>query len=254
MRTKLVAANWKMHLDLSSALELTQALLDQIKDLPNPPNVILSPGFPLLSVVSDKIKPYSNFKLAAQNFHESVSGAFTGEVSADMLRSVGVTHVIIGHSERRQLFSEGEDRLTAKLHRALEAGLIPIFCIGESLSDREENKTFDRLSAQLEPGILNLSKEAFEKVIIAYEPVWAIGTGRTATPAQAQEVHAWIRQQFHTQYGATSAEDCTILYGGSVNASNASELFSCTDIDGGLVGGASLKANEFYQILKALPA
>ncbi len=253
MRQNLVAGNWKMNLTYPEG----QALVTEIITLAGPavaapgaPVVVLCVPFPYLTGVQQQLQG-SGFHLGAQNCHQKESGAFTGEVSARMLASVGCEYVILGHSERRQYFHETDDLLAQKLKAALAAGLKPIFCVGESLETREADETFDYLGKQLADGLFHLSNEEFAQVVVAYEPIWAIGTGRTATSAQAQEVHAFIRERIARAYDGQAALDTTILYGGSANAQNAQELFSQPDVDGGLIGGAALKAADFTAIIKA---
>jgi triosephosphate isomerase (TIM) len=251
MRQNLVAGNWKMNLTYPEG----QALVTELATLAGPavaapgaPVVVLCVPFPYLAGIKQHLGG-SGFHLGAQNCHQKESGAFTGEVSARMLASVGCEYVILGHSERRQYFGETDDLLAQKLKAALAAGLKPIFCVGESLETREADETFDYLGQQLADGLFHLSNEEFAQVVVAYEPIWAIGTGRTATSAQAQEVHAFIRERIARAYTAEAALNTTILYGGSANAQNAKELFAQPDVDGGLIGGASLKAADFTTII-----
>ena len=254
MRKNLVAGNWKMNLTYPEALALVaeiMGLAGEAAAAANAPEIVICPPFPLLHGVGVQLPKSSKFHLGAQNCHQKESGAFTGEVSAKLLASVGCEYVILGHSERRQYFHEDDALLGQKLKAALAAGLKPIFCVGESLDTREADETFAFISKQLTDGLFHLSNEEFAQVTIAYEPIWAIGTGRTATSAQAQEVHAFIREQIARAYDAQAALDTTILYGGSANAQNARELFSQPDVDGGLIGGASLKAADFTAIIKA---
>ena len=210
--------------------------------------VILAVPFIDIAAVKPLIEGHSKFALAAQNLHQAESGAFTGEISAAMLVEAGCKYVLVGHSERREYFAEGNALLLEKAQRALAHGLHPIFCIGETLSQREADATFSVLEQQLDEGLFHLSQADCSKVVIAYEPVWAIGTGKTATPDEAQAVHAWIRLKIYHKYGEHTANSTSILYGGSVNPANATLLFACNDIDGGLVGGASLKAPDFLTI------
>ena len=254
MRQNLVAGNWKMNLTYPEG----QALVTEIVTLagpalaaPSAPVVVLCVPFPYLAGVHHHLPAGAGFHLGAQNCHQKESGAFTGEVSARMLASVGCEYVILGHSERRQYFGETDDLLAQKLKAALAAGLKPIFCVGESLETREADETFDYLGRQLADGLFHLSNEEFAQVVVAYEPIWAIGTGRTATSAQAQEVHAFIRERIARAYNAEAALNTTILYGGSANAQNARELFAQPDVDGGLIGGASLKAADFTTIIES---
>ncbi len=252
MRQNFVAGNWKMNLTLPEARALTTEITRLLADeLPGArPQLVLCPPFPLLLAVGEALGE-DGPALGAQNFHQMESGAYTGEVSARQLHSVGCQYVILGHSERRQHFREDDQLLAQKLKTALAAGLRVIFCVGESLAAREADETFDFIGQQLAEGLFGLSDTEMEQVVIAYEPIWAIGTGRTASSAQAQEVHAFIRQQVAAAYDAGIAANTTILYGGSCNAQNARELFSQPDVDGGLIGGASLKARDFVDISKS---
>ena len=252
MRQNFVAGNWKMNLTLPEARALTTDIVRLLADeLPGArPQLVLCPPFPLLLAVGEALGE-GGPALGAQNFHQMESGAYTGEVSARQLHSVGCQYVILGHSERRQHFREDNQLLAQKLKTALAAGLQVIFCVGESLETREADETFDFIGQQLAEGLFGLSDAEIEQVVIAYEPIWAIGTGRTASSAQAQEVHAFIRQQVAAAYDAGIAANTTILYGGSCNAQNARELFSQPDVDGGLIGGASLKARDFVDISKS---
>ena len=254
MRKNLVAGNWKMNLTFPEA----QALVEEITRLSGAdvvgadgPEIVVCPPFPLLQGVGQQLPKGGKFHLGAQNCHQKESGAFTGEVSAKLLASVGCEYVILGHSERRQYFGEDDELLSQKLKAALAAGLKPIFCVGESLETREADETFDYIGKQLTDGLFHLSNEEFDHVTIAYEPIWAIGTGRTATSAQAQEVHAFIREQIARAYDGQAALNTTILSGGSANAQNARELFSQPDVDGGLIGGAALKAADFATIIQS---
>ena len=254
MRQNLVAGNWKMNLTYPEGLALVEEmtrLAAAAAPAAAAPQVVVCPPFPLLHGVGQQLAKAVNFHLGAQNCHQKESGAFTGEVSAKMLASVGCEYVILGHSERRQYSGEDDALLAQKLKAALAAGLKPIFCVGESLDTREADETFDYLGRQLTDGLFHLSNEEFAQVIVAYEPIWAIGTGRTATSAQAQEVHAFIRERIARAYDAEAALNTTILYGGSANAQNAKELFGQPDVDGGLIGGASLKAADFLAIIQS---
>ena len=254
MRQNLVAGNWKMNLTYPDGMALVEEMVrlaGEAAPVANAPQVVICPSFPLLHGVGQLLPKSGNFYLGAQNCHQKEGGAFTGEVSAIMLASVGCEYVILGHSERRQYFGEDDKLLSQKLKAALAAGLKPIFCVGESLDTREADETFDYITKQLTDGLFHLSNEEFAQVTVAYEPIWAIGTGRTATSAQAQEVHAFIREQIARAYNAQVALDTTILYGGSANAQNAKELFAQPDVDGGLIGGASLKAVDFLAIIQS---
>jgi len=252
MRKKIVAGNWKMNKTFEEAQALASEVVNMVKDeVNNDALVVLCPSFPYLPAISKAVAGSANIHVGAQNCHQQASGAYTGEVSAPMLASVGVEYVILGHSERRQYFQEDNQLLEAKVKAVLNQGLKPIFCIGESLEEREQDQTFAVLETQLKEGLFHLSNEEFEQVVIAYEPIWAIGTGKTASSQQAQEVHAFIREQIARAYDAAAAQETTILYGGSCNPANARELFACPDIDGGLIGGASLKSRDFVDIIKS---
>ncbi len=249
MRKKIVAGNWKMNKTLQEGVALAQEVNDRVKALA-PKNVTVIVGTPFIHL-SEVNKVAETIAVSAQNCATEVSGAYTGEVSAAMVASTGCQYVILGHSERRSYYGETDEILVKKVGRALENSLDIIFCVGEVLAEREAEKHFDVVKAQLTNGLFHLSAEQFAHVVVAYEPVWAIGTGKTATSAQAEEMHKFIRETIATQYGATAANDTTILYGGSCNAKNADELFSQPDVDGGLIGGASLKADDFMDIITA---
>ncbi len=249
MRKQIVAGNWKMNTVLESAIRLAGDVDTLIAEKgTGNTTVILIPPFPFIHNVLDVINT-NKIKAGAQNCASEPKGAFTGEVSAEMIASTGAEYVIIGHSERRQYFAENDEILTKKLERAYEAGLTPIFCVGEKLDERESGKHFEVVEAQLTNALLKFDAEKINNTIIAYEPVWAIGTGKTATPDQAQEMHAFIRKVVADKYGTEVANDIPVLYGGSVKPANAKELFAQPDIDGGLIGGASLKAGDFVQIV-----
>jgi len=252
MRKKIVAGNWKMNMDLAEGLKFAESIAEYYEK--NPPmetGVILCTPFIHLAGVAGILKG-SKVACGAQNCASEPSGAYTGEVSASMVKSTGAEYVIIGHSERRTYYSENDMILFRKTRLALDNDLKVIFCCGEVLEEREKEHHFLIVRKQMEDGLFGLSKDDFTKVIIAYEPVWAIGTGLTATPEQAQEMHAFIRSLVADQYGKECAEDLTILYGGSCTPSNAAELFSNPDVDGGLIGGASLKKEDFCAIVEAL--
>ncbi len=246
-RQRIIAANWKMNGNLALVDTMTSEL-NNIKFSDNV-KVVICPSFVYLSALSAKIAN-NNIKLGAQNISEHASGAYTGEISADMLNEMSASYVIIGHSERRSIFGETDTQIALKVKFALANGLTPILCIGESEAERVEEKTDAVLSQQLQPVIDEIGIESFKDVVIAYEPVWAIGTGKTASPEMAQETHQFIRQ-FLAKNNAEIAEGVSLLYGGSVNAANSKELFAQTDIDGGLIGGASLKVDEFKIICSA---
>lgn len=245
-RQQIVAGNWKMNNDLEAGKALAEAVA---AEMPNT-DVVLILGTPYvhLTAVKDIVKDTENLYLSAQNCHQEESGPYTGEISAGMLSSVGADYVILGHSERREYFGEDEALLAKKIDAALAHGLIPIFCCGEKLEVREAGGHVALVRDQLAGSVFHLSREAFGKIVIAYEPVWAIGTGRTASPEQAQEMHAAIRQMISDQYGEEIAGATPILYGGSCKPGNAKEIFGQADVDGGLIGGASLKAEDFLAI------
>lgn len=249
-RKKIVAANWKMNLDLLEGEMLVKTLLDGLEKEINC-EVILAPPYTHIQSVKALVTGVQEVSVAAQNCHPASSGAFTGEISIPILKSLGVGSCIIGHSERRQLFQESNEFLKAKVDAALSGRLVPIFCCGEPLAIRESGKQNVYVSTQLEESLFHLDAEAFRDIVIAYEPIWAIGTGVTASPEQAQEMHAHIRSQVAGRYNKDVANAVRILYGGSIKADNAESLFSQKDVDGGLVGGASLEAAGFLQIIKA---
>lgn len=250
MRKLIIAGNWKMNNDLAQSEKLIVELKNLLQNEKPNCDVIVCPPFTSLSEASKLLKG-SNIKLGAQNMYFEENGAYTGEVSASMLKSVGCEYVILGHSERRTIFGETDELINKKIKKALAADLIPIFCVGELLSERETGITNDVIKRQLLAGLNGVSEEEMKKVIIAYEPVWAIGTGRTATPAQAQEVHEFIRDLIEIDYSLEIANDVTIQYGGSVKPDNAKELISQKDIDGALVGGACLNVDSFLGIIKS---
>ncbi len=248
-RKLIIAGNWKMNKTSVEAIELATALNREIGDV-SEVDMVVCPVFTALSDVHEVLLD-SNIKLGAQNMHWEVSGAFTGEISGSMLKSIGVDYVIIGHSERRQYFGETNESVNKKIKSALKAGLLPILCVGENLKEREENRTFAVVQNHLDGGLVGLTAEDMQKLVIAYEPVWAIGTGKTATPAQAQEVHAFIRQRLVQLFSEEIAAGVRIQYGGSVTPENITELAAQEDIDGALVGGASLKPESFVKIVKS---
>ena len=247
MRKTIVAGNWKMNASKDSVESLVTDILSGASDVSA--EIIVCAPFPYLSQVEVLIEG-SNLMLGAQNLNLNASGAFTGEVSAEMIKDFGANHVIVGHSERRSLYGETSEIVAEKTKAAIDSGLTPILCLGESLDQRESGKTESVVSEQLNKVIKMVGIEAFNNIIIAYEPVWAIGTGMTATPEQAQAVHEFIRDLLASS-DQEIADKTAILYGGSMNAGNAVELISCADIDGGLIGGAALKAEDFLQICKA---
>jgi triosephosphate isomerase len=248
-RELIAAGNWKMNTNYEEGVALASAIANRTKD----PNctVVLAPPFTSLYGIAQVIKDHPSVKLAAQNCHDQESGAYTGEISIDMLIPLGVEYVILGHSERRQYNKESNELLASKVDLVLSKGLTPIFCCGESLDIREAGTHIDFVANQLKESLFHLDAKAFGKIVIAYEPIWAIGTGVTASPEQAQEMHAAIRGLFADQYNSEVADATTILYGGSVKPANAEELFSKPDVDGGLVGGASLKADDFVSIIQS---
>lgn len=248
MRQKIVAGNWKMNNLFHEAEELVSEIANQLEEKSPDCEVIICTPAVFLEMASDYADE-SQLKTAAQNVSEHERGAYTGEVSAEMLASMEVGYCVIGHSERRKYFGETDELLAEKTERLLENNIIPIFCIGEVLEEREASRHFEVVEKQLSKGLFKLNKDEFSNIILAYEPVWAIGTGKTATPQQAQEIHAFIRQLIEKQYDAKTADNTTILYGGSCNAKNAKELFANPDVDGGLIGGASLKADDFVKIV-----
>ena len=251
MRKKIVAGNWKMNKTLPEGIQLAEEVNEKVKALQVPEvKVILGTPFIHLAEVSKIVDP-AIISISAQNCATEASGAYTGEISAAMVASTGSTHVILGHSERRSYYGETDAILVKKVAQALANQLEIIFCIGEVLAEREAGKHFEVVKSQLENGLFQLSPEEFSHIILAYEPVWAIGTGKTATSAQAQEMHAFIRKVLTEKYGKEIAENTSILYGGSCNAGNADAIFSNPDVDGGLIGGASLKAEDFSLIIAA---
>ncbi|MRR20331.1 triose-phosphate isomerase [bacterium] len=252
MRKKIVAGNWKMNMELSQGVALATSINKHFMTEPlKGKEVILCTPYIHLGVVSSLLSA-PGLTAGAQNCSEHKSGAYTGEVSAAMIKSTGASNVIIGHSERRTYYGENDALLASKTAEALRNGLRVIFCCGEVLSEREGKIHFEVVKRQLEQGLFILSEEDFRKCVIAYEPVWAIGTGVTASPAQAQEMHHFIRDLVSAKYGKNTSDDTTILYGGSCKASNAAELFANPDVDGGLIGGASLVQEEFCNIVNAL--
>jgi triosephosphate isomerase len=252
MRTKIVAGNWKMNNDLKASKSLTKKIVKSIKKtaLKNT-RVIIAPTFVSLQKVAKKAKG-TKVEVAAQNMHFEKSGAYTGEVSAEMLKSVGAKIVILGHSERREYFGETDEILAKKVNTALANKMEVIFCFGEVLEDRKSNNHFKVVESQLKNGLFHLEAKDFKHIILAYEPVWAIGTGETASPDQAQEMHAFVRKIMVEKYDTATAEGISILYGGSVKPANAKEIFSKQDVDGGLIGGAALNKDDFKAIIDAI--
>ncbi len=252
MRRKIVAGNWKMNMTFGEADDLLAGILEEIGNngIPAHVDAVVCPPALYLELATDMASGKSLF-VGAQNVSEHEKGAFTGEISAAMLQSVEVDYCIIGHSERRQYFHESNQELADKTDILLKHNIKPIFCCGELLDDREDDLHMDVVSTQLEEGLFHLEEDDFRKLVIAYEPVWAIGTGKTASPEQAQEMHAFIRALVAKKYSKEIADECIILYGGSCNADNAKVLFSQADVDGGLIGGASLKVDDFLSILRS---
>lgn len=248
MRDKIVAGNWKMNNNQFQ----TQELLNSIKsfEIPNDVRVMVAPAFTQLSQ-SKEILSNTSITVVAQNINAAVSGAYTGEISADMLKGIEVTTTLIGHSERRAIFRETDSIIKEKVKSALDADMEVIFCFGEQLADRKSNNHFKVVARQLETALFDLPETQWKRIILAYEPVWAIGTGETASPKQAQEMHKYIRNLIIENYNQKIAEDVAILYGGSVKPNNAREIFSGKDVDGGLIGGASLKAADFIEIVSS---
>ena len=252
MRKKIVAGNWKMNKTLDEAKALLSEVVNMVKDeVTGDVIVVLCPPSLYLTTSRQYIPSGGRIRLGAQNCHEKNEGAYTGEASAAMLKSVGVEYVILGHSERRQYFGETNAVLAEKVNIVLENGLTPIFCCGESRDLRENGDYTGFVKDQITDSLFHLSEEAFTKVVIAYEPIWAIGTGLTASAAQAQDMHFEMRRHIADQYGDAVAQDVSILYGGSANEKNAADLFAQPDVDGGLIGGASLKSRDFTNVIKA---
>ncbi len=252
MRKQIAAANWKMNLTLQQAETLMDELLRTEYSLNENQAAVFAVPFPYLQSIKNMLAGKTNAFVAAQNCYDKKSGAFTGEVSAEMLQSLGTDYVIIGHSERREYFQESNAMLAGKVNVCFEYNLKPIFCCGEPLSIRDAGTQNEYVETQLKESLFHLTPEHLTGFVIAYEPIWAIGTGKTASSEQAQEIHAYIRNVFAKQYGKEVAESISILYGGSVKAANAKEIFGQPDVDGGLVGGASLVASEFAAIINGL--
>ena len=252
MRKQIAAANWKMNLTFQQGEKLLDDILGaDIKLQPHQITIFAVP-YPYLLMTRSEVDEEENYYAAAQNCYHKKSGAFTGEVSVEMLHSAGITYCVIGHSERREYFNETNAMLADKVNLCFESYITPIFCCGEPLSIREAGTENDFVSIQLKESLFHLPADKIRNIIIAYEPIWAIGTGKTASTEQAQEMHRFLRSVLAVQYGEAIADEIPILYGGSVKASNAKEIFSCADVDGGLVGGASLVAADFIEIIQAL--
>lgn len=248
MRKKIVAGNWKMNKDLSETEELLKNLKAQV--IPETVQVIVAPAFTNLQHAFQSLREHP-VTVAAQNMHQSDDGAFTGEVSAAMLKSVGVQTVILGHSERRAYFKEDNSVLAEKVNTALKNNMTVIFCFGEELNNRKEGTHFEVVKTQLTEGLFHISEDNWDKVVLAYEPVWAIGTGETASPEQAQQMHNYVRKTVLENYSKKISEDVSILYGGSVKPNNAKDIFGKPDVDGGLIGGAALDVESFMAIVNA---
>ena len=247
-RKPLIAGNWKMFKTIPEAKALVEGLKNSLKGVSDT-EVLVCPPFTALFTVAETLKG-SNISVGSQNLYWEKKGAFTGEISPDMLTDAGCKYAVVGHSERRQYFAETDETVNKRMKAAFAAGLVPVVCIGETLSERESGTTFKVIERQVKNGIAGLTPEQAKTLVIAYEPVWAIGTGKTATPQQAQEVHAYIRSIYSQVYGAPAADAIRILYGGSVKPDNASEIMKQTDVDGALVGGASLEIESFTKIVK----
>ena len=252
MRKQIAAANWKMNKTLSEGEKLLNDILSEMGEVTDNQQVVFAVPYPFLFKSNEKIGARKNTFVAAQNCHHKTSGAYTGEVSVDMLESICIKYCIVGHSERREYFSESNSMLADKVNLCLSKSIVPIFCCGEPLNVREAGMQNEFVEKQLQESLFHLDAEAIQQVVIAYEPIWAIGTGKTASSDQAQEMHAHLRAILANQFGKAVADNISILYGGSVKGSNAKEIFSQPDVDGGLVGGASLIAEEFLQIIHSL--
>ncbi|MBS1687849.1 MAG: triose-phosphate isomerase [Bacteroidetes bacterium] len=252
MRKKIVAANWKMNLNLEEGKKLVDGIIAGMPTLNEQKEVVIAPPFVHLAQTAGQLQGKAHIYLGAQNCYSETAGAYTGEISASMLKSVGTAYVIIGHSERREYFKEDNAMLAKKTDQGLANGLKVIFCCGEPLEVRDADTQNAYVEKQIKEGLFHLDAAQLKNIVIAYEPIWAIGTGRTASAQQAQDMHAHIRAVIAAQYGKDTADNMSILYGGSCKPSNAAELFACADVDGGLIGGASLKADEFLGIIDAM--
>ncbi|MCX8473959.1 MAG: triose-phosphate isomerase [Sediminibacterium sp.] len=252
MRKQYAAANWKMNLTLTEGEDLIKSILASTSNVAAHQKIIFAVPFPLLIPMMNLVQGFENITIAAQNCHQKLHGAFTGEISTKLIASLGIKYVILGHSERRQFFAETNELLKEKVDIALSQNLTPIFCCGEPLSIRNSNQQNEFVSNQIEASLFHLNTTQISNIVFAYEPIWAIGTGQTATSDQAQEMHQFIRETIASKYNQETAQQISILYGGSVKADNAKELFSRVDVDGGLVGGASLISKDFSQIIAAL--
>ena len=253
MRSKIVAGNWKMNLDVVESKKLAMDISSDIQTLETDnTRIIIAPTYTNLYPVFNQPGMDTRIEIAAQNMHQAESGAYTGEISATMIQSIGINTVILGHSERRTYFNETDASLKEKVHTALQHQMDVIFCFGEVLSDRQQNKHFTVVENQLKNALFTLENKDWKHLILAYEPVWAIGTGETATPEQAQEMHAFIRRLITGKFGEETGQNLSILYGGSVKPANAKDIFSKPDVDGGLIGGAALKSEDFVALIQAI--
>lgn len=252
MRKQIAAANWKMNCTYQQGEKLLNDILNANINLAEHQQVIFAVPFPYLIMGNSEVADEDNYFIAAQNCYYKKSGAYTGEVSAEMLHSIGIRYCVLGHSERREFFKETNTQLAEKVNLCLQYEITPIFCCGEPLEIREAGTQNEHVETQLKESLFHLNEQEIQQIVIAYEPIWAIGTGKTASSEQAQEMHAHLRKILAAKYGPLVAKQISILYGGSVKAGNAKELFSCADVDGGLVGGASLNAEEFITIIKSL--
>lgn len=250
MRAKIVAGNWKMNKNSEETEDLINELISKLPT-DSDTKIIIAPTFVNLASAVDHTE-FTNIHVAAQNMHQAENGAYTGEISADMLKSIGVSTVILGHSERRAIFHETDAIIAFKVDTALKHEMKVIFCFGEELKDRQNKQHFNVVENQLRDGLFHINKSSWANIVLAYEPVWAIGTGETASPEQAQEMHEFIRETVRKTFGSDIAEDVSILYGGSVKPENAKEIFSKPDVDGGLIGGAALKADDFVAIVNGI--
>lgn len=249
MRTFLIAGNWKMHQNVAETNVYFDEFTKLVSKAPEGVSILLCPVYTSLHSAAEAASSVDGLHIGAQNLHYEDKGAFTGEITASMIKETGADHVIIGHSERRQYYNETDETVNKKTKKAIEAGLTPVVCVGELLEERKEERHFDVVRSQVVKGLEGISKNDALKTVIAYEPVWAIGTGETASPDQAQEIHAFIRKELAGLYDEATAAEIRILYGGSMNAGNANELLSQQDVDGGLIGGASLKPDSFSEIV-----
>jgi triosephosphate isomerase (TIM) len=252
MRKQIAAANWKMNLTFQQGEQLIEDIFNAGIHLKDYQQAVFAVPSPYLIMAQTKLSSATNYLVSAQNCYNKKSGAYTGEISVEMLHSIGIKYCVIGHSERREYFNESNQMLAEKIMLCLEYDITPIFCCGEPLSIREAATQNSFVETQLRESLFHFNAEQLQKIVIAYEPIWAIGTGKTATTDQAQEMHAHVRAMLAKQYGDSIAETISILYGGSVKSNNAKELFSCPDVDGGLVGGASLVAKDFIEIIRSL--